>query len=364
MKHICKKRHLNKKNDLTDIIFDQNCIFLDIETTGFSPASSQIYLIGCLRRIEENIIVDQFFAENIDDEKNVLILFLELVNQYKTIITFNGNGFDLPFIKTRCDLYGLEGNFSTFAFIDIFKIASKLKSLLQLPNYKQKTIERFLGFLRDDQFTGGELIAVYEEYVKTRDPLAEELLLLHNYEDVIGMLDLLPILSYSEVLHGAYTISKAEVVPYITYEGESAQELMITLQNTYPVPKRVSCQCNEFYLTMDQNISRIRIPVFEGELHYFYPNYKDYYYLPEEDMAIHKSIATFVDKEYRQKAKASNCYTRKAGTFLPQYEAIIEPLFLQDYKDKCSYFEYSENFRSSQELLRQYISHILSLFQK
>ncbi len=362
MKHICKEQLYIKQNNLTNELFGEDCIFFDIETTGFSPTSSSIYLIGCLRKKGQNLIIDQFFAESKDDEKEVLQNFMDLLHEYKTIISFNGIGFDIPFIKAKCDSYGIDEHLKEFSYIDIFKLISNIKFLLKLPNYKQKTIETFLDIHRDDRFSGGELINVYDDYIKTKSSEAESLLLLHNFEDVTGMLDLLPILSYLEILNGHYTVSSVEIIPYTSYECENRQEMIITLQNDYVLPKRVSFQCYDFYLTMNQDISRIRIPIFEGELHYFYPNYKDYYYLPEEDMAIHKSVATFVDKQYRERAKACNCYNRKTGTFLPQYDTIMNPIFQKQHKDKCSYFELTEDFSTSDVMLRRYVDHIFKLF--
>ena len=230
-----------------------------------------------------------------------------------------------------------------------------------MPNYKQKTIEQFLDIKREDKYSGGELISIYEEYTKTQDAHAEQLLLLHNYDDVLGMLDLLPMLSYCKTLNGGYKIKDVETNTYTSYNGETDLEMMITLQNTYPVPKRIFHQSNDFYILINKNITKIRIPIFEGELKFFYPNYKDYFYLPVEDMAIHKSVASYVDKEYREKAKASNCYTRKQGKFLPQYDTIMNPIFKKDYKDKCGYFELTEDFKTSDVMLRKYIEHLFTL---
>lgn len=361
MKHIHKEQLYRNQNNLTNNLFDENCIFFDIETTGFSPTTSSIYLIGCLRKQGENLIIDQFFAESKDDEKNILESFIEILHQHKTIISFNGIGFDIPFIKAKCESYNISEQLKDFSYIDIFKLISNIKFLLKLPNYKQKTIENFLDIQRDDSFTGGELIHIYKDYVKNPSPDAEHLLLLHNFEDVLGMLDILPILSYLEVLNGHFTISSAEITPYTTYEGDIGQEMVITLCNDYTLPKRVSFQYREFYLTMNQDISRIRIPLFEGELRYFYPNYKDYYYLPAEDMAIHKSVAAFVDKNYRERAKACNCYNRKTGIFLPQYNSIISPVFQKELKDKCTYFELTNDFSSSDVMLRSYVEHIFKI---
>ena len=131
------------------------------------------------------------------------------------------------------------------------------------------------------------------------------------------------------------------------------------MQNDYPVPRQLSCKQDCFYLMIGKNRTSLRIPVYEGELHYFYSNYRDYYYLKKEDMTIHKSVASFVDKEYRENAKASNCYTRKSGKFLPQYNSVMQPEFRKEYKDKISYFEMTDDFCTSDIMLRRYIDHIL-----
>ena len=360
MKHIQKELSFSCDNNLTNDLFDDNSIFFDIETTGFSATTSTLYLIGCLRRVDSHIVIDQFFAESKEDEQIVLEQFIKLSASCKTMISFNGLGFDLPFIKTKCSAYNITENLVNYSHIDIFKLVSQMKFLLKLPNYKQKTIEQFLEIERKDLYSGGELITVYNEYLQTKSPQAEELLLLHNFEDVVGMLDLLPILSYHNILNGAYEIKDAETNTYTNYEGETSLELILTLTNKYTAPKRVSHQFKDFYITINKDITRIRIPIFEGELKFFYDNYKDYYYLPVEDMAIHKSVASFVDKEYREKAKACNCYTRKIGKFLPQYDTIMNPSFKKEHKDKCSYFEVTEDFQTSDGMLKRYAEHIFS----
>lgn len=359
MKNTHKEELYIKQDPLTDQLFDDHSIFFDIETTGFSPARSSLYMIGCARRAGKYICVDQFFAEKPEEEKLILTAFLELLKQYDTIISFNGVGFDVPYLKAKCDTYHLSENFKEYHYLDIFKCVSELKFLLKLPNYKQKTIESFLGLSRDDRQTGGELINVYQEYIQHPTEEGLRLLYLHNYEDVIGMIDLLPILSYLEIFNGQYSILSTRIDAYHTYDGTTGNELIITMQNDYPVPKRISHKLDSFYLMISKSRTSIRIPVFEGELRYFYPNYKDYYYLPAEDIAIHKSVASYVDKEYRQNACAANCYNRKSGSFLPQYSNIMQPEFRKEYKDKITYFEVTDDFCSSDIMLRRYIDHIL-----
>lgn len=359
MKHTHKEELYIKKDALSERLFDEHAIFFDIETTGFSPASSSIYMIGCARRIDTQIHIDQFFAETPSEEKTILAAFLELLESYGTIISFNGIGFDIPFLKAKCGQYKLSEHFGDFEYLDIFKSVSRLKFLLKLPNYKQKTLEAFLKLPRDDAASGGELINVYHEYVKNPTEEGRRLLHLHNYEDVLGMTELLPILSYIEIFNGSFSILSTRVDKYHGYDGKSGEELIITMQNDYPVPRRISHKLGDFYLMISPARTSIRVPVYSGELRYFYPNHKDYYYLPEEDMAIHKSVASFVDKKYRENARANNCYNRKSGNFLPQYTSIMQPEFRREYKDKITYFELTDDFCSSDVMLRRYVDHVL-----
>lgn len=359
MKSIHKEELYIKNDSFSDTIFEDNCIFFDIETTGFSPKHSSLYLIGCARKKNNRICVDQFFAENPEEEKVILSAFLELLKQYDTIISFNGIGFDIPFLKAKCDMYQMEEHFKDFNYIDIFKSISPLKPILKLENYKQKTIERFLDMKREDIYSGKDLINIYYEYVKEPDDEHFSFLMLHNFEDVIGMIDLLPVMSYLEVFNGKYTIQEVNTNEYQNFTGETCKELIITIKNDYPVPAKVSHKFQMFYITFHKERTLIRIPVIEDTLHYFYSDYKNYYYLPEEDMAIHKSVATFVDKAYRENAKAYNCYTKKSGVFLPQLENIMNPSFKYEYKDKTSYFELTPDFMESSVMLRRYIDHLL-----
>jgi hypothetical protein len=359
MKQTRKEELYINQDPLTDQLFDDTSIFFDIETTGFSPANTTLYMIGCARKDGKHICVDQFFAETPEEEPLVLSAFLEILAGYDTIISFNGVGFDVPYLKAKCDQYDIPESFKDYHYLDIFKCVSELKFLLKLPNYKQKTIESFLGLPRDDTFTGGDLINVYHDYVRQPTEEACHLLHLHNYEDVIRMIDLLPILSYLEIFNGQYSILSTRIDSYHAYDGTCGNELIITMQNDYPVSKRISHKYGPFYLMISKFRTSIRVPIVEEELHYFLPNYKDYYYLPKEDMAIHKSVAAYVDKEFRETAKASNCYTRKKGAFLPQFSGVMKPEFRREYKDKISYFEVTDDFCSSDVMLRRYIDHIL-----
>ena len=131
------------------------------------------------------------------------------------------------------------------------------------------------------------------------------------------------------------------------------------LQPEFPFPKHISCRMGSVYFYAKGKKCTLSVRLEEDALKYFFPNYKDYYYLPAEDTAMHKSVASYVDKEHRRQATAATCYTRHEGSFLPQYEELISPFFKHDYKEKISYFELTEKFLSSPELIKSYVNHLL-----
>ena len=92
-------------------------------------------------------------------------------------------------------------------------------------------------------------------------------------------------------------------------------------------------------MSLEKNLLKFRIELYEGELKFFYPNYKDYFYLPLEDTAVHKSVGEFVDKSARVRATAKTCYTRKNGLFVPQFEPLWEPALKRELKDPVSFTE-------------------------
>lgn len=344
---------------LTQELFTEKALFYDIETTGFSAKFHKIYFIGCAYQRGGQLLVTQLFSETTEDEGDVLCAFLHLCEEFDSTISFNGLMFDLPFIRQRCQALGIPEKLSEMAHLDIYRQAKPLKHLLKLESLKQKSIEAFLGIDREDQYDGGRLIPIYQAYQQDRDPEKLRLLKLHNYEDVLGMIDLLPILAYGKLMEGCFTVTGHDVRECREYDGSTSMELFFTLLLTYPLPKRISYGQEDVYLVADGSRACLRVKLFCGELKHFYPNYRDYYYLPQEDMAVHKSVAAYVDSEFRVKAKAETCYCKKSSCFLPQYQELLTPSFQADHRDKHSYAELTEEFAASSELKKAYAKHLL-----
>ena len=152
----------------------------------------------------------QYFAELPEQEKDIITQFLMFVKNFKYIVHFNGDSFDIPFLKERVRLLRINKNLDNnseftsldnIPSIDLFKTVKSLSSILKLPNYRQKTVENLLGLSRDDIFSGGDLIQTYQEYLKIyllyekthNEALSKDIdeklaaILLHNHDDIAAL---------------------------------------------------------------------------------------------------------------------------------------------------------------------------------
>lgn len=342
-------------------------LFLDIETTGFSPKTDYIYLIGSCYYENSTYHIKQWFSEDLSDEVKIIDAFFKFIKNFKAIIHYNGNSFDIPFLQKKSDFYKLNHNFNDLESIDIYREILQVKNLLNLPNYKLKTIESFLNINRKDEYSGGELIEVYQSYLglkkidDLRNVTNEETkqilykLLLHNEDDLRGLLDILPILNFSKLFEENISILNAEF---------NNNQLKITFDYNISIARTIKYTSDLISFEANRSYGIIKISSIVDTLKFFYENHKNYYYLPKEDVAIHKSLATFVDSNFKEKAKASNCYSKKYGKFIPQFKPVISPYFKYKHNDKITYLEYTDEFISHHDLLKIYVKHILNHIKK
>lgn len=344
-----------KDTDISDTIF------LDIETTGFSPKNSVCYLIGTAHIIGNQLVCRQIFSDTPDDEADMLKSFISSINANSIIITYNGSNFDIPFIEARCKRYDIcTDTIRQCRQIDIYSHIRKLSHLLKLDNLKQKTVEQFCGIVREDIYSGGELIETYKEYIikyKLNDndaAAALNNLLTHNREDVAALPMICPVLLYNSLF-------RIDVCSDIQLSDINIDNSAIryTLSSVIPYPGRLSLNYNSINLSVSGDSITCVIPVINGTLKHFYPDYRNYYYLPDEDRAIHKSIAAYVDVSSKEKANKDNCYTKKAGYFIPYYDETKYPAFRYKYNDKFFFIQYDEERLNDKDFIKSYIKDIL-----
>jgi hypothetical protein len=153
---------------------------------------------------------------------------------------------------------------------------------------------------------------------------------------------------------------KVQANRYKDYDGEEKSEVYMKLMLNIELPSQIAGIYGGCYFKAKGTEATLKVPLYETELKYFYSNYKDYYYLPGEDMAIHKTLATYVDKNFREKAKPENCYTKKQGQYLMEWDLVFTPFFKRDYSDKSFFFDLNDNMKQSRFAMSLYGCHVVA----
>lgn len=326
-------------------------VLFDIETTGLSADTSYLYLIGAIYEQDGVLTLSQWFCDEYSEEKEVLSSFLTFFKKFEHPVHYNGTGFDIPYLNKKIKRHCLQGFIDATVSTDLYKILLPFKKHTAFPDFKQKTLEEACGFHRTDTFSGGDLIEVYAAYAgksrlaaltgKTEEADAlRHVLLLHNHDDLLGLLTLYQKTNLPAFFNGLLSPSLLRIPDGILFSFDVP---------LVPFPLTLSQQ--DVTLTVTEKETDLFLPIYEGDLKYFFKDYKNYSYLKYEDTAIHNSVAEWVDKEAKEKCRPSTAYQKKNSTFLtlpftkPEQEASLTDLtfFYRDYKLLPAFVEYSED---------------------
>ena len=189
-------------------------IFFDIETTGLSAKNSYIYMIGYgITDNSGNAEITLLFNDDGTpvSEKEMLIYFADISEHFSHTLTYNGNTFDIPYVRERLKKHDLADIFESMTSIDLFVLIRKYKAKLHLNSCHQSDIEELCGIHRNDFCSGGKLIGVYKKYLKTKDNADLDDLLKHNHDDILGLMSITDMAALNYTFSGNYTITSASI---------------------------------------------------------------------------------------------------------------------------------------------------------
>lgn len=334
-----KKKKLNDAFLQNKILCEdlQNVLYFDIETTGFSAEASVLYMVGFLYYEKENFVLEQIFSESKEDEKQLVAYFQKMIEGKKSLICYNGTSFDLPYLKKRGEILETFLNIANIEIIDFYRIFSSFKKIFQTENLKQPTMEFFIGVKRKADKDGGELIPYYVEYLKAKviDSLKaeelSELFFIHNENDLIGLFQLTKLYLFVKKLSETAEFDEKNI-------RVSRKDNFLSIQVSFDFVPNFQYKRPHFLISGDSSTSTLTLSlsIITGEMKFFYEDYKNYYYLPKEDTAIHKHLAKFMEKEFRKKARPETSYIRVSDTFvwIPEgFKNLIPASFKKNFED-------------------------------
>lgn len=335
-----------------DVRLSDGTLLLNIETTGLSPRNAFIYMIGMGWKEHHSLQTRCLLADSRMEERRLMESFHDILPGFKRIVTFGGQSFSWRFMTNRWTNYGDDESdlFAGRILEDIQKDITPFKAIFDFADLKKYTVEDFVGFHRHSDISGKDLMAVFAEWERNHDEGTRSRILAHHRDDMLSLIHLCRLSAYTTFWKGNFK----QITSWQLENRSCSFSLLLEL----PVPQPIHYETEHCTITVDNTEAILYVPVYEGQLKYFLPGpVKDYYYLPAEDQAVHRSIACYVDKAHRQRATAATCYTHMDGLFLPTGNRHIHPRFQTDFQSKEYYILYDpERWKNDPDILNEYIS--------
>lgn len=327
MRHLITEHPLDHEScEVLTSYFDLDRLMIfDIETTGLSPATSEVILIGCITFKENRAYVHQLFADNPTEESNVLELFKDLSKDCLTLVNFNGSSFDIPYLNKRYLRHGMTYRIHKGQSFDLYRICKA--SDLPVENHKLKTLEAFLGIAREDTISGKESIMLYNHYVKTQNQESLDKVLGHNYEDILHLIPFMEILKHMNPnliqQHLTHYLNIEQQTFYLTKATHKKDFCHVDLSMANPILYRGKDlhYYDPCVLSLVQGVLHVEIPVFQINT----PEPSSYLFADVEKMgwfSDFNALALEVKMRYLIKENASFNYGNLIHTVKEQLKSL------------------------------------------
>jgi len=174
-------------SEMTDLA-PSDLLFLDIETAGLSNAT--LFLVGTLDFASGRPMLRFHFARDYAEEEPMLHAFQQFMGRFRTVVTFNGRSFDMPFLRDRMAYHRLRHR-PPATHIDALH-AARRRWRGRFADCRLQTLEYELcGRLRHGDLPGHLIPDVYHEFVATGRAGMLVPIFQHNALDLITLAELL-----------------------------------------------------------------------------------------------------------------------------------------------------------------------------
>jgi hypothetical protein len=148
--------------------------YLDIETTGLNPFTAELTVIGVGVEGNQEWQITQLVGDEISPTN-----LIRLVEKVEVLYTYNGENFDLPFIKAKLNLNLTE-------YCQHYDLMHECHQRNLYGGVK--AVERQLGISRKMPEINGQMaVILWQKYKFNYDREALETLLAYNREDVLNL---------------------------------------------------------------------------------------------------------------------------------------------------------------------------------
>lgn len=208
------KLQIKQPIDLND------CLFFDLETTGLSGGTGTYpFLLGFGFFEEMSFRIVQYFLPDFGREYFVFKELQPLMEQRRTLVSYNGKSYDLPLLKSRAIMNRLDIDFDRMNHLDLLHIARRVWKDSQERCDLNSVEELQLGLSRPSDIPGWQIPQAYLNFLNTG--IIHEMIaaIEHNVQDIYSLAKLL--LHLSEVERQPETLEDSAALlrlAYLAYE--------------------------------------------------------------------------------------------------------------------------------------------------
>ena len=196
--------------------FSDECVYLDIETTGLSTVFDSVTLVGLYDGRRYDVYVQ---GNNLDQLEGAL-------KRFSVVVTFNGAGFDLRFLRSAFPGMALPP-----IHIDLRWVSRKLGFKGGL-----KEVEKSFGLERKASVadvTGYDATVLWAQYLRG-DKAALEKLIEYNTADVVHLKAIMEI-CYDDLSHQTATFLQKSIAPAFTGLSKIPKRPRLSTVRSVPV---------------------------------------------------------------------------------------------------------------------------------
>jgi len=164
-------------------------LLLDTETTGLAGGTGTLaFLVGTAWWDGDGLRVRQYLLASPSAEDALLGSLAELAARFAVVVTYNGQTFDLPLLRTRGILCRRRGLLDGLAGLDLLPVARRLWGR-RLPDCRQATVEIEAGCTHRgaDDIPGHLIPAAWWNFVRRGETGTLREVCEHNLWDLQGM---------------------------------------------------------------------------------------------------------------------------------------------------------------------------------
>jgi uncharacterized protein YprB with RNaseH-like and TPR domain len=182
--------------DANAAIGSEALLFLDTETSGLAGGTgTAAFVLGLATVRDDVLVVRQLLMTGFGGERPMLEALGCALRAHDCLVTFNGKSFDLPVLRARTRLAGLEWPDGPQWHLDLLHVTRRRLREGWADCRLRTAEENALGFARVDDLPGSEVPAAWQRWLQRGDAGPLPRILDHNREDLLSLAGLLAVLA-------------------------------------------------------------------------------------------------------------------------------------------------------------------------